>query len=122
MRVQFAVVSAALAIVFVIMPAYSDDVPQLNINPVCHGIAQQAAGPGEKGSPDLAFGQCVKNEQAMRQKLIGEWSTFVPSETSNCVGEETSGPLPSYTDLATCLEMARAARQLNAPSQAPQSK
>jgi hypothetical protein len=122
MRVQFAVVSAALAIVFGIMPAYSDDVPRLNIDPVCHGIAQQAAGPGEKGGPDLAFGQCVKNEEAMRQKLIGEWSTFVPSERSNCVGEETSASLPSYTDLVTCLEMARAARQLNAPSQPPQGK
>jgi hypothetical protein len=110
MHVRFAVISAALAIVFAIMPAYSDDVPQLNVDPVCHGIAQQAAGPGEKGGPDLAFAQCVKNEQAMRQKLIGEWSTFVPSETSNCIGEETSASLPSYTDLVTCLEMAKAAR------------
>ncbi|MGA9008539.1 MAG: hypothetical protein WB495_17085 [Xanthobacteraceae bacterium] len=49
-------------------PAWSDDVPQLNVDPVCHGIAKQAAGPGEKGGPDLAFSRCVKNEQAMRQK------------------------------------------------------
>jgi len=41
---------------------------------VCHGIAQQAA--NQKGGPDLAFAQCVKSEQAMRQKLVGEWSTF----------------------------------------------
>jgi hypothetical protein len=103
-------------------PAWSDDVPQLNVDPVCHGIAKQAAGPGEKGGPDLAFSQCVKNEQAMRQKLTGEWSTFIPSEKANCVGGETSASLPSYTDLVTCLEMARDARQLNKPAPAQQSK
>jgi len=104
------------------VPAGADDVPQLNIDPVCRGIAKQSAGPGEKGSPDLGFSQCVQSEQAMRQKLAGEWSTFSASEKSNCVGEETSVPLPSYTDLITCLEMARDARQLNAPNQAQGSK
>ena len=94
------------------MPARAEDVPPLNVDPVCHGIARQAATPGEKGGPDVAFSQCVKNEQAMRQKLVGEWSTFIPSERANCIGEETSVSLPSYTDLVTCLEMARDARQL----------
>jgi hypothetical protein len=104
------------------VPARADDVPQLNIDPVCRGISKQSAGPGEKGLPDLGFSQCMQSEQAMRQKLVGEWSTFSASEKSNCVGEETSVPLPSYTDLVTCLEMARDARQLNAPNQAQRSK
>jgi hypothetical protein len=104
------------------LPARSDDVPVLNVDPVCHGIARQAANPGEKGGPDLAFAQCVKSEQGMKQKLVGEWSTFVPSEKTNCVGEERSSSLPSYTDLVTCLEMAKAARQMNTPPPAQQSK
>jgi hypothetical protein len=112
----------ALILLTTSLPARSDDVPVLNIDPVCRGIAQQAANPGEKGGPDLAFAQCVKSEQSMKQKLVGEWSTFVPAEKTNCVGEETSSSLPSYTDLVTCLEMARAARQLNAPAQAQQNK
>jgi hypothetical protein len=103
-------------------PARADDVPQLNVDPVCRGIAKQSASPGEKGAPDLGFSQCVQNEQAIRQKLVGEWSTFNASEKSNCVAGETSGPLPSYTDLITCLEMVRDARQLNAPNQAQQNK
>jgi hypothetical protein len=102
--------------------ARADDVPQLNVDPVCRGIAQQSASPGEKGAPDLGFSQCVQNEQATRQKLVGEWPTFTASEKSNCVAGETSAPLPSYTDLITCLEMARDARQLNAPNQAQQNK
>jgi hypothetical protein len=103
-------------------PAQSQEIPKLDVDPVCHGIARQASGPGEKGGPDLAFAQCVKNEQAMRVRLVGEWSTFTPPEKSNCVNEETTVSLPSYTDLVTCLEMARTARQLNGPAPAQQNK
>jgi hypothetical protein len=92
--------------------AYADDVPDLNVNPVCRGIARQASDPGERGDTDLAFSQCVEGEQAMRQKLKGEWSTFVPADKANCIGSEHGG-LASYTDLVTCLEMARDARQMN---------
>jgi hypothetical protein len=93
-------------------PARSQNIPDLNVDPVCRGIAQQAANPSEKGGPDLAFSQCVQSEQAMRQKLAGEWSTFLPAEKTNCIGSEAGG-MASYTDLVTCLEMARDARQLN---------
>jgi hypothetical protein len=92
--------------------ARADDVPDLNLDPVCRGIAGQASDPGEKGDADLAFSQCVKSEQAVRQKLIGEWKTFAPADKATCVGSERGG-LASYTDLATCLEMARDARQMN---------
>jgi hypothetical protein len=93
-------------------PAQADDVPELNVDPVCRGIAQQAKDPGERGGPDLAFAQCVKSEQAVRQKLIGEWSTFRPADKATCLGS-VNGGYASYTDLITCLEMARDARKLN---------
>jgi len=93
-------------------PARADEVPDLNVDPVCHGIAQQAADPSERGGPDLAFARCVKSEQAMRQKLTEEWSSFMPADKANCVGSEKGG-MASYTDLVTCLEMARDARKLN---------
>jgi hypothetical protein len=92
--------------------ARADDVPKLNVDPVCRGIAQQAASPGERGGPDLAFSQCVQSEQTVRQQLVGEWSTFMPAEKATCVGSEQSA-LPSYTGLISCLEMARDVRQLN---------
>jgi hypothetical protein len=78
----------------------------------CHGIAQQAPDPSEKGGPDLAFSKCVQSEQAMRQKLVNEWSTFLPTEKTNCIGEQMGG-MASYTDLVSCLEMAKDARQLD---------
>jgi hypothetical protein len=105
-------ISPTLLLVSVVL-AHAQEVPALDIEPVCRGIAQQAAGAGERGGPDLGLSQCIKSEQAMRERLVKEWSTFAPSDKANCVGEEKSGPLPSYTDLVSCLEMARDARKLD---------
>ena len=112
MRFLFIAAAAATIASFSVRPAQSQAVPDLNVDPVCRGIAQQAANPTEKGDPDLAFSQCVQSEQAMRQKLATEWPTFLPAEKTNCIGEQMSG-MASYTDLVSCLEMARDARQLN---------
>ncbi len=104
--------------VLLLAAAYSaraDEVPVLNVDPVCRGIAQQAGDPSEKGGPDLSFSQCVKNEELMRQKLSKEWSTFAPADRANCIGESKAGGEASYTDLVTCLELARDAQKLNAP-------
>lgn len=103
---------AALVLLLSVWPARAQSVPSLNVKPVCRGIAQQALNPSESGGPDLTFAACVKNEQGMREKLVGEWSTFSRSEKANCVGEQMTG-MASYTDLVSCLEMAKEARQLN---------
>jgi hypothetical protein len=112
MRGLFIAAAAAAVLWIAVRPAQSQAVPDLNVDPVCRGIAQQAAAPSEKGGPDLAFSQCVQSEQAMRQKLVSEWSAFLPTEKSNCIGEQMGG-MASYTDLVSCLEMAKDARQLN---------
>lgn len=104
--------TAALVLLLAIGPAHSQSVPNLNVKPVCRGIAQQALNPSETGDQNLTFTACVKNEQAMRAKLAGEWSAFSRSEKTNCIGEQMAG-MASYTDLVSCLEMARDARQLN---------
>jgi hypothetical protein len=109
--ISLTLTSAAILLV-AIWPAFADDIPNLNVDPVCRGIAQQAKDPGEKGGPDLAFSQCVKSEQAVREKLNKEWSTFAPTDKSHCVGSQLSA-YASYTDLLTCLEMARDARKMN---------
>jgi hypothetical protein len=112
MRVVLINVLAAAILSIVSWPVHAEDVPELNVDPVCGGIAEQSKGPGERGGPDLAFAQCVNSEQAMRQKLIGEWPTFMPADKANCLGSEKGG-YGSYTDLVTCLEMARDARKIN---------
>jgi hypothetical protein len=98
MRAFLIATAAATVALLAVRPAQSQAIPDLNVDPVCHGIAQQAANPSEKGGPDLAFSQCVQSEQAMRQKLLNEWSTFLPTEKSNCIGAESAGTASS-TDL-----------------------
>jgi hypothetical protein len=92
--------------------AQSSGVPVLNVRPVCRGIAQQAATPGERGGPDLGYGQCIQSEMAMRRKLIRRWARYTPEEKASCIGDQMGG-YGSYTDLATCLQMAKEARKLN---------
>jgi hypothetical protein len=74
------------------------------------GIAQHAAAPGERGGPDLSLEQCISSEQEIRQRLVRQWSTFAPADRTECVGEATAGGESSYTDLLTCLQMARDVR------------
>jgi hypothetical protein len=92
--------------------AQSGGVPKLNVDPVCRGIAQQAGTPGERGGQDLSFRSCVASEMAMRNRLGRRWASYTPDEKANCVGSEMGG-FASYTDLATCLEMAKDARNFN---------
>jgi hypothetical protein len=62
MRALFIAAAAVLSIA--VWPAQAQAIPDLNVDPICHGIAQQASDPSEKGAPDLAFSKCVQSEQA----------------------------------------------------------
>ncbi len=95
-----------------VLAAWSDEVPVLDLNPICHGIAQGASGAGERGGPDLSFARCVRSEQAVRRKLVNEWSTFALADKQNCVAETTIGGLASYTNLYGCLRSATTARKM----------
>ena len=92
--------------------ARSDDVPTLDVNPVCHGIAMQ--GELEAGLQQTSFQQCVQSEQATREEIKKEWSTFSASDKSHCVALAKTGGESSYTELITCMEMARDVRKLHA--------
>jgi hypothetical protein len=107
--------ATAFLLATAICSARADEIPVLDVDPVCRGIAQQAGDPSERGGPDLSFSRCVKNEQATRQKLAEEWTTFAPADKANCVGATKAGGQASYTDLITCLELARDARKMNMP-------
>jgi hypothetical protein len=93
--------------------ALSDDLPTLNVKPVCHGIALQGSDPSEKGGPDLKFNDCIDSEEQVRKELAKAWSTFAPADKGHCVREATMGGESSYTELITCLEMARDVRKLH---------
>jgi hypothetical protein len=55
---------------------------------------------------------CLQQEQAARQQLGVEWTQFTPAGKSHCLRLSTPGNDPTYTELLTCLELDRDARQL----------
>jgi hypothetical protein len=101
---------ATLALVVRSALATADDVavPHFNLDPVCRGIAQQGGLDLEPNqSVQQTFASCVRSEVAVRGQVVKQWSIFKASDKSNCIGEANAGGMPSYSDLLTCLQMAR---------------
>jgi hypothetical protein len=116
MRISLMASALITVLMAVHLPAKADDVPVLDVDQVCRGIARHAATPGERGGPDLQLQQCISSEQAIRQRLLSRWLTFAAADRAECVGEATAGGESSYTDLLTCLQMARDVRNLYSPA------
>jgi hypothetical protein len=98
--------------VHLVMPV-ADSVPVLNVDQVCQGIAQQ----GGVTFHDSAIGDekknCLDSEKATRDELVKQWSTFAPPDKTACTNESRMGGDSSYTELLTCLEMARDVRAMH---------
>ena len=91
MRACLTMSMALAALLTSTLLAVADDVPVLNVDPVCRGIALQAANPTEKGGPDLTFKECVASEQEVRDQLGKVWSTFGAADKGHCVRLANTG-------------------------------
>jgi hypothetical protein len=104
----------ALGVQLMMLTAGGDGVPQLNVEQVCEGIAQQ----GGVTFHDPAIAQekknCLASEQSIRDELVKQWSNFNAADRLHCVNESVMGGESSYTELLTCLEMARDVRAMRA--------
>ena len=60
----------------------------------------------------MTLKECLDAEQADRETMKNEWSTFSAADKKHCIAEATMGGESSYTELVTCLEMARDVRKL----------
>jgi hypothetical protein len=108
----------------------ADGVPNLNVEQVCQGIAQQ--GGVTFHDPQIAQEKkdCLDSEQLIRDELAKQWGNFNSSDKIACTNESRMGGDSSYTELLTCLEMARDVRALHsqdadntpAPQATPKSK
>jgi hypothetical protein len=110
MRSYFVSAIAIAIITPATLSARTDDIPNLDVRPVCRGIASQSE--LEAGLQRTNFEECVKSEQATREQLKNEWSTFTTADKSHCVTLAKTGGESSYTELITCMEMARDVRAL----------
>ena len=97
----------------------ADSVPVLNVEPVCDGIAKQ----GGVSFHDPAIAKekqnCISSEQEVRQELVKQWSSFSAADRTSCTNESQMGGESSYTELLTCLEMARDVRTMRSDESEP---
>jgi len=96
-----------------------DKVPSLNVEQVCDGIAQQ--GGVSFHDPNIAVEKknCLESEHAIRDEITKQWSSFSAADRTACTNEATMGGDSSYTELLTCLEMARDVRVLHDEAEKP---
>jgi hypothetical protein len=76
MRFYLVVIGIFPAIFGSILPARSDEIPNLDVRQLCRGIASQATDPLAGGEPTVTFDRCMSGEQADREELKKVWSTI----------------------------------------------
>jgi hypothetical protein len=91
-----------------------DSVPTLNVEQVCTGIAQQGGVTFHDSAVAQEKKDCLDSEQAIRDELVKQWPSFNSSDKVHCTNESRMGGDSSYTELLTCLEMARDVRTMRA--------
>jgi hypothetical protein len=87
-------------------------VPTFNIRAACRTLARmpeaRLAGVGDAD----ATKNCLADERQARAQVSKEWLKFDPADRRKCVGVSAQGETePVYTELLTCLEMARDAKE-----------
>jgi putative N-acetylmannosamine-6-phosphate epimerase len=87
------------------MVSAADKVPDFNVEASCRDAASRAA-------PVGTVDACMRKEREARVQLAGQWAEFTSGDKSHCLGLSTLGGMPTYTELLTCLELARDARNL----------
>jgi len=112
-------IPTALALGAQLMMPVADSVPNLNVEQVCEGIAQQ--GGVTFHDPQIAQEKkdCLDSEKQIRADLVKQWSSFSPADKTACTNESEMGGESSYTELLTCLEMARDVRTLQDEANKP---
>jgi hypothetical protein len=94
---------AALRVAAVVLVA--DGVPTFDVESFCRKVAAMAQ---PVGDVDV----CLRKEQEARDQLAKQWTQFPAADRSYCQQLTTIGGDPIYTELLTCLELQRDARNL----------
>ena len=102
----------ALSLQLVVRVAGGDGVPQLNVEQVCKGIAEQGGVTFRDPQVEQEKKNCIDSEKVIREQLVKQWSSFSADDRTHCVNESVMGGDSSYTELLTCLEMARDVRAM----------
>jgi len=116
------ILPTALALGARLLMPVADSVPILNVEQVCEGIAQQGGVTFHDSQTGQEKKDCLDSEKAIRDELVKQWSSFLPADRVACTNESEMGGDSSYTELLTCLEMARDVRSLQEEANKPPAK
>jgi hypothetical protein len=90
-------------------PAAADEIPKFDVGANCRAAAARA-----RNSDYVAV--CLQEERDARAKIEQSWSQFKPPDKQHCVQLSRLGGQPTFTELLTCLELARDVRVLHSES------
>jgi len=113
------ILPATLALSAHLFMPVADSVPVLNVEPVCQGIAQQGGVSFHDPAMAKEKQNCIESEKEVRDQLVKQWSSFSAADRASCESEARMGGDSSYTELLTCLEMARDVRSLRSEQALP---
>jgi hypothetical protein len=82
--------------------AAADGVPKLDVTPSCKG----AAAAGYIATTQDRLQSCIDAEHRTRDQIAKDWTSFPVGDRTFCLSS-IKGFEPTYTELATCLEMKR---------------
>lgn len=82
--------------------AATGDIPKLDVTASCRGAAEA----GYATTTRERLQNCIDSEHRTRDQLGKSWSTFPASSRAFCLSS-IARFAPTYTELATCLEMRR---------------
>jgi hypothetical protein len=88
----------------------ADPIPKLDTSLSCRSAGAAAVMSNQKGARNETA--CEQDEKDAYSKLEKDWGGYSGTEQARCVRISTLGGSPSYVELITCLEMAKAAKQL----------
>jgi len=83
------------------------DVPHFNVAPSCEAAADATIRQGNRTAD-----ACLHDEQQAREDLGQKWDTFSEADQTRCLRLSNLGGTPSYVELLTCLQLAKASKQL----------
>jgi hypothetical protein len=101
--------SAATVVGSVVLAA-AVPLPKFNVEPSCRAAAQRAG--------DASYlSVCLGKEREAREQIQRQWREFTAGDREQCIPRTRVFDRGTYTELLTCLELARALRQIQAEGQ-----
>jgi peptidoglycan hydrolase-like protein with peptidoglycan-binding domain len=91
--------------------AVADSVPVFDVKKSCQGRDVAAVFAGRNSDT-----VCIQSEQEARDQLRKIWGEFSAKDKAGCTLTATTGCIPSYIELLTCLEIIRDVDKLRATS------